>query len=77
MTWTEDQTVLYDYDMSMLKLLNSNGVLSTDRPSPLTREEIVPVLEKIAKQPVYKNQVVVCHDKEFEPVVLKDGEVMP
>ena len=74
--WTEDQNTLYDYDVAMLTRLSPSGVLSTDEPSPLTRDEIVPVLEKIAKHSDYKRQTVICHDKTFEPVILTDGKIM-
>ena len=74
--WTDDQNTLYDYDVEMLTMLSPSGVLSTDQPSPLTRDEIVPVLEKIAKHSSYERQTIICHDKEFEPIVLQDGKIM-
>ncbi len=76
MPWSVDQTCLYEYDIGLLPMISESGVLSTSKPSPLTRDEIVPVLKKIAKHSSYQKQTIVCHDENFDPIVLQDGKVM-
>jgi len=75
MEWSDDQSCLYHYDVGLLPMISESGVLSTSKPSPLSRDEIVPVLEKIARHSSYRKQTVICHDENFDPVILQDGKV--
>ena len=73
--WSDNQACLYSYDVAILPMLTDEGMLSTYKPSPLTRDEVADVLKHIAKHPEYRNQTVICHDENFVPVTLRAGEV--
>ena len=73
--WSDNQACLYSYDVAILPMLTDEGMLSTDKPSPLTRDEVADVLKHIARHPEYRKQTVICHDENFVPVTLCDGKV--
>ena len=73
--WTENQAILYLYDAQMLRCVRPGGMLSTSAPSPLTRAQIEPVLRKLAEHRSYAGQTIVCHDENFNPVVLEAGRI--
>lgn len=74
--WTEDQAILYLYDCELLRVVKPGGTISTSEPSPLTRDEIAAVLLVIAAHRNYEGQTIICHDKEFQPVIMRDGEII-
>jgi hypothetical protein len=77
--WSDHQRCLYDYDAEILELriIKAGGVLSTSLPSPLTRAAIEPVLLALAELPAYEGQKIICHDHRFNPVIMRDGRILP
>ena len=77
--WSDHQKTLYDYDVEILEMqiIQERGVLTTSLPSPLTRAAIEPVLLAIAEHPAYEGQKIICHDHRFDPVIMRDGRILP
>lgn len=73
-TWSDDQQLSYVFFIDMLRKVNPRGVSSTSRPTPLTREEIKPVMLAIAAHEVYQEHTLLMHTKDFEPVVYRPVE---
>ena len=73
--WTYNQRILFVFDLEALPMIEPGGTLTTSEPSPMTREEIVPVLEALARQPEYKQHTITCHDLRMTPVTLAAGKV--
>jgi len=63
--------ILYAWALQMLPLLNEGGVLSTDRPGPLSRREIAAVMRVLQWQPEYRGQTIIIHADDGHPVTLK------
>lgn len=70
------EAVAYYYDGMMLGHVTDGGVLSTSAGSPLSRESCVKVLQQVARHSNYKNQTVILHDQDFNPVTMKGGEIV-
>lgn len=75
--WNREQHILYMWDRDQLPRIRKGGVLSTSRPSPLTRAQIEPVLLALAACDEYDGQTIICHDENFTEVVLRDGDIQP
>lgn len=64
---------LYDFLIANFenKMLADGGVISTTRPSPLSKEEILEVLLRAVEHPSYREFVISIHDEDGNPVRLK------
>lgn len=71
-----NMAVLYYYDADAFDRLKPGGVLTTSRPSPLSREQIEYVLLRLRDHPNYKGYTISCHDREFNLITLRDGKIV-
>jgi len=63
---------LRDWAISLLMtIIKPKGLVSTTRPSPLKKEDILEVLLEVTNHPAYKGQSFRIHDCNGEPVALR------
>ena len=70
---TRHKNTLYDFLIATFKngLLADKGTVSTTRPSPLEKKDILEVLLRAVKHPSYRGFKVVIHDRNTEPVEIR------
>lgn len=70
-----NMAVLYFHDLEALRITKPGGLLTTNRPAPLSEDQIRVVLDQLARHPNYEGQTVVVHDENMKPVTLKKGKL--
>jgi len=70
---TRHKNTLYDFLIATFKngLLADGGMISTTRPSPLEKKDILGVLLMAVKHPSYRGFRLVIHDPNMEPVEIR------
>lgn len=71
--WSDDTFLLGHWCLEMLDLVRTGGVLSTTRPSPLSRREIAEVLRVVRRFPEYRGQTILIHADDGHVVCLRGG----
>lgn len=66
--------ILYHWNASFLLRLKHSGVLAQTKPSPLTVEEMEPILFQLCRHPEYNHQTFVTIAENGEVLKVKDGK---
>lgn len=69
----QDMAIRFFWVAQMLPMIHENGTVISDKPAPLTREELAYCEERIAKHPNYKHQTTIVFDEAGTEYRFKDG----
>lgn len=70
----QDMAIRYFWVVQMLPLINTNGVILSDKPAPLTRDELAYVEERIAAHSNYDGQTTIVFDETGARYEFKNGK---
>lgn len=68
--------VVYDWALDLLEKLTPGGVAQTTQPAPLPVDALREVLERVAKEPKYKDQRINMVASDLTSVCLIKGKVV-
>lgn len=69
----QDMAIRFFWVAQMLPMMHEGGHIISDKPAPLTGEELAYCEERVARHPNYKHQTTIVYDEAGTEYRFKDG----
>jgi hypothetical protein len=69
----QNMAIRFFWVAQTLAMVHESGTIISDKPAPLTRDELAYIEERVAKHPSYKHQTTIVYDETGAEYRFKDG----